>query len=390
MEQYIAKGQEITSLTTAKEGNALIMRKGRTSLLSAKVMLFALLKIENRDDKIYTLKERQYYRDLKFSTSVDYSKGLVAEIEVADLRRLLKKENSGSFYSSLREIFSSDPHEPKSLRNNFSVVMSRGESGVLGYAEVITACHYDTSCGKLFLKFSDEDYIKSQLWQIKSEYTSLPLLLFLGLKSVHSYRLLEILYSKIAICDDESKKNGNPLANEYSFRFTVGELQFMLGIIDITTDREAKQKALDKDPDWNEMAKNVGDNQCSNFQTYKVFRKHSLDVAIKEINSSNSDFLVEYSPARDDRGRKIAFIDFYVRRKNVQHIEIQESKEDRNMNFIVDLARELNGLNLTYENLNEIARISNYDKSLIVAAYELYLKFNVNEGFTEWFVNFRK
>ena len=93
MEQYTTNGQVITNLTTTTEGNALIMRKGRTSLLSAKVMLFALLKVENRNDKQYNIKESQYYHRLLLDTTVDYRKGLVAEIDVSDLKKLLKKSN---------------------------------------------------------------------------------------------------------------------------------------------------------------------------------------------------------------------------------------------------------------------------------------------------------
>ena len=92
MKSHIANGQIISDLTTTTEGNALIMRKGRTSLLSAKVMLFALLKVENRGVKHYGIKEQQYYNKLQKDTTVDYTKGLVAEIDVPDIRKLLKKE----------------------------------------------------------------------------------------------------------------------------------------------------------------------------------------------------------------------------------------------------------------------------------------------------------
>ena len=391
MKQHMTNRQEITSLTTAKEGNALIMRKGRTSLLAAKIMLFALLKIENRNEINYDLKDRQYYRNLKLDTTVDYSRGLVAEMDVIELRKLLNKENSGSFYASLRELFSIDPSESKSLRNNFAVMLPNSNSGVLGYAEVITACHYDTSSGRLFLKFSDEDYIKSQLWQIKSEYTSLPLLLFLGIHSIHTYRLLEILYAKISMADEALRENVDELSTEYAFRFSVGELQLMLGIVDITTDKEAKKQAASKDPDWNSIAKEIGERQVSNFSNYKVFRKNSIDVAIKEINESNAAFSVEYDAERDEGGKKISYVNFYVKRKQANKKIIVESNPETNkMNAIVDLARELSALSLTYGELEEIATIANYDKSLVIAGYLLYEKFDIKDSFVDWFKEFRK
>jgi hypothetical protein len=271
-------------------------------------------------------------------------------------------------------------------------MLPNSNSGTLGYAEIITACHYGTNNGKLFLKFTEEDCIKSQLWQIKSEYTSLPLLLFLGLRSIHSYRLLEILYANVAMADDAFREQGEDgYLDEYAFRFTVGELQLMLGIVDITIDKEAKKKAASKDPDWNSIASEIGERQVSNFSNYKVFRKNSLDVAINEINSSDAAFYVEYEAERDEHGKKIAYVNFYVKRKNKNsHQAKTTSEREKKMDLIVDLARELNALSLTYGELEQIAQIANYDKSLVVAGYVLYDKFGVKTNFVDWFRDFRR
>ena len=123
MESYVINGQTVTSSTVVAEGNSLILRKGRGTLLSAKLMLFALLNMEYRTNKIYSQRELQYYKKLLDDTGVDYSKGIVSEISVSDLRRVLKKEKSGSFYSSIKELFSMDPYEGKSLRNSWAIMM---------------------------------------------------------------------------------------------------------------------------------------------------------------------------------------------------------------------------------------------------------------------------
>jgi hypothetical protein len=396
MEQYIINGQVITNLTTTTESNALIMRKGRTSLLSAKVMLFALLKVENRNIRQYSIEETRYYEKLKKNSNVDYTRGIVSEIDVADLKKILKRENSGSFYTSLRELFSIDPHEEKSLRNSWAVMLPNSESDTLGYAEVITACHYDTSTGKLFLKFSDEDYVKEQILQLRENFTELPFLHMLEIKSIYTYRLYEILYAEVTKVDVKFKEDGGafPLPSEYSFRFSLGELQLMLGAIDVTADRIGKKQISAKNPDYNAIAEDVNSRQCENMGAYRAFRKYSLDVATNEINSTESSaFTISYDVEKEEGSRKVSHVIFYVKKKTFgdgteppEHIERQKGHDD----FIVELARELCDMALNFEELGRIAKTSDYDIDLIRAARVMYDKFQLSDNFADWFVEFRR
>lgn len=387
-------GQTITDLTTIKEGNGLIMRKGRTSLLAAKVMLFALLKIENRSTEQYSLKELQYYNQLMMDTKVDYTKGLVAEIDVSDLRKALKKKSSGSFYSSLRELFSIDPHESRSLRNAWSVMLPSENSGILGYAEVVTACHYDSVNGKLFLKFNSEDFVKSQIWQLKSECAELPFMLMMDTKSVNTYRILEILFSEISKADAALMELNGETAAEYSFRYTLGELQFMLGALDITTDKIGRKMISVKDPDYNKIAQDVNTRQKENLGEYRSFRRYSLDTAVSEINSlAGSPFNVEYEVEREGNTPRVTSITFYVKKKNLEY-DCDDKHNDFLSNdvgdFIVEIARELNSLSLTYDDLKRIAIASSYDKNIIIAAHDLYNQLQLTDNFAEWFIKLRR
>lgn len=393
MEEYEINGQIITNLTTATEGNALIMRKGRTSLLSAKVMLFALLRVENRTPSSANWQSLPYYRKLLADTMVDYTKGLVAEIDVSDLRRLLQKENSGSFYTSLRELFSIDPHERKSLRNSWAVMLPNHDSGVLGYAEVIIACHYDVANGKLFIKFSDEEFIKSQIWSIRSGYTELPFLHMLNIKSIYTYRLYEILYSEMVKvgamscdldCDEE---------RDYYFRFAVGELQLMMGVLDVISDTDARKSIATNQPDYNAIVRDVNVRQRENMGEYRSFRRYSLDVATSEINETESSaFTAAYDVEREEGSRRVAYVVFKVRKKNQQGEMIATSKDDSktHIDFIVEVARILNKYALSYDELSRVAVIAKYDQQLIKTAEELYQKLNNNESFVSWFAELCK
>jgi plasmid replication initiation protein len=369
------------------------MRKGRTTLLSAKVMLFALLNVENRNEKQYSIKDAQYYKKLSLDSGVDYSKGIVSEIAVADLRKLLKKEKSGSIYASLRELFSGDPHEPRSLRNGWAVMLPNTNSGILGYAEVITACHYDTSSGRLFIKFSEEHGVKDQIFKGKEKCTELPFLHMLSIKSIHAYRLYEILWSQVTAADAALRESGDfSYHSEYSFRFSLGELQLMLGIVDLTLDREAKKLAsASKEPDYNLIADLCNQTQAENMHEYSSFRRYSITVAMNEINNSaTSAFTIDYDVERD--GNKVVAIVFYVKKKQSHVSEIASEKKPQmsNADFIIDLARELSSMTLTYDELTRIAMAADYDKELVIAALIMYEKLNVKDNFCDWFIDLRK
>lgn len=386
------KGQVITELTTTTEGNALIMRKGRTSLFSAKVMLFALLNVENRNEMKFSIKDTNYYKQLLKESKVDYSRGLVAEMDVSDLKKLLHKERSGSFYAGLRELFSIDPHEEKSLRNSWAVMLPNGDD-VLGYAEVITACHYDVAHGKLFIKFSDEEFIKSQIWQIRSEYTELPFLHMISIKSIYTYRLYEIIYSEMVNADMKLREQGEvEMPTEYSFKFSLGELQLMMGIIDVTKDKEGKKKITSKAPDYNAIASDVNTRQLENMGEYRTFRRYSLQTAVKEINTTEtSSFTISYDVEKDESTRKVTHVVFYVKRKtNEPEISNNLKQVHNDADFIVDLARELSAFSLTFDELQTIASISGFNKELVLSAQDLYNQLNIHENFVTWFKTLRK
>lgn len=407
MESYIINGQNITSASTVAEGNQLIMRKGRATLLSAKVMLFALLNVEDRVNKQYAPKELQFYKQLAKSTGVDYSKGIVSEIAIGELRRVLQKERSGSFYSSLRDLFSIDPHEPKSLRNSWAVMMPDADSGVLGYAEFIISTHIYKS--KIFIKFNEEQRIRDQIFKDKEKCTELPFLYMQQqCRSIHSFRLFEILWYQISKADAEMRANGaNSYYDTYSFRFSLGELQLMLGILDLTIDKDAKRLVSSSaNPDYNQIAALCNQKQSENMFDYRAFRKYSLDVAVNEINSNpTSAITVEYDVEREEHSNKISAISFQVTKRDayVEGKIMQEEDENiiltpkpKNMaDLVVAIARELCQLSLSYEELCKIADIADYDMEIVKASYFLYRnppknEGPRNEGFLEWFIKFRQ
>jgi hypothetical protein len=186
----------------------------------------------------------------------------------------------------------------------------------------------------------------------------------------------------------ESGYSDMPL--EYSFRFSLGELQLMLGIIDITTDSVGKQRIAMKNPDYNFIASDVNTRQRENMGEYRSFRRYSLDVATAEINDTDtSAFSIDYDVECEEGSRKVAYVIFNVRRKTNDNIVRTTKSTNDHADFIVDLARELHSLALTYDELIRISVAAEYDKNLIVAAKALYDKLPVAENFVTWFEELR-
>jgi len=389
MENKTLNGQLITDTTMTTESNSLVMRKGRSTLLASKVLLIALLNIENRDNKKYTLQERAYYKQLERDTNVDYSKGIVSEINTSDLKKLLNKKNSGSFYKALRELFSLDPHEPRSLRNAFACMLPNEESGVLGYAEVVTSCHMVGT--RLFIKYSGERFVRSQLMQLKSEYTELPLLVVAGFKSVYTLRLFEILSSAIQGMDAALQATGQDEAEEYSFRYSLGELQLMFGIVDITADSEGKKSVAAQNPDYNSIVREVNERLHENMGSFAYFKRYALTTAVDEINKTDAiNFRVSYSVERETE-KRITHIIFFVKKKGVDVVDQELLEEHENHgDIILSIAKELSALTLNYNQLLKIADAAEYDKETILAAYNLYCQMNLSCDFVNWFVELRK
>ena len=94
---------------------------------------------------------------------------------------------------------------------------------------------------------------------------------------------------------------------------------------------------------------------------------------------------------KEENGRKVAYIIFYVKKKGANEVEvIDDIKPDNKADFIVELARELSSLSLTYDELNQIAVISDYDKNMVSAAFILYNKLQSTDNFVDWFAELRK
>lgn len=208
-----------TSVVNVKKANSIIRSLGKESLLANKILLTALLRVKLCDGEDLSPESEHYFKSLQSKTGVDFSSGLVAEMDNATLRTAMN-EKSGSYYTAISDIM--DPASDKSLVRQWGIVFDNPKAGLYGFVSIITAAVYDSSSGKLFVKFSDEKAIQAQIYNIRNGYTSLNYKVMMNFKNVYSYKLYELLLSSIGLDDFKSGSQ----ADTYTIKFGISELKY--------------------------------------------------------------------------------------------------------------------------------------------------------------------
>lgn len=357
------KTQSLPAISV-KKSNTLIQAIGKTSLLSNKVFLTALLKVEKRDGCSTELKS--YYKKLENLTGADFSKGLVAEFSNSDMRSFMKK--SGSYYEEVKKLM--DAESIASLKKQWGIMVHNPEDGLYGVVDVITAMIYDEKNGKLLIKFSDEERIQSEIYNLKRNYTTLNYRLMMAFNSKYSYRIYEMLVSRIGYDDWRNKGT----SQEYVYEYGLSELKYHLGILDpyISSDvKKAITMARTAD-DFERIEENISTEH--KMPRYNDFEKYTLKKAIKEFNEiTNPEFVFSYSPVRSGRGGKVRGVQFIVKRVGGAVMteegrrELTEDEKDE----IIDKIRSLVKEELKTKEIRTIAESAEYNFEKVKKAYDV-------------------
>ncbi len=361
------------SMEIVKKSNKFIQALGSPSLLSEKILLMSLLKVEERTGENLSEKDRQRYDRISIATGTDFSKGLVAEISNQELR-YLSQNKSGSFYDSVRALLNPSKTNPKTLRNNL-VFLAPDDSGILGYTELITGSAYEN--GIMYIKFNPEDNIRKEILDLKDNYSLLSAPLFLQWKSVFSYRIYELILAQVGHENAIRKKYNKGPKDKYEYTFEFGELKFLLGILDPTSDAYIQNKLSSKEKvDYNsiaeEMTKNTG--QGKTCAKYSDLSRYALAKAEKEINECNHpdcDYNVHFEPDRQGKGGKVVSIKMIVTKKGTEEIIEEKVMNDDDILDFVDAIRKMIPYNITTKELKKIAEAAEYDMTKIEKAVKV-------------------
>ena len=343
-----------------KKSNNLIQSLGKTTLLSNKVFLTSLLKIEERNGVPEA--EREYYKRLETASGTDFTKGLVAEFRNSDLRNIMGNK-SGSYYTQIAELM--DPTHEKSLRNQWVIMVKNPEDGLYGSTDVITATLYDDKNGKLYIKFSNEPRIKKELHELKNNYTLLNYGLMMQFKSIYAYRIYELLMSRIGREDSITKEK----KDEYMFNYGLSELKYFLGILDPYINKDVRAALAGPCPDFEKIEDMMSGERV--MPRYNDFKKYALVKAKEEIDEI-TDFIFDFGPVRNGRGGKVVSVDLIMRRKKKEKTsENRNLLTDEEKDALLDEMAEFIKYPLKIKDLRAIAEAANYDMDKIKKAYQI-------------------
>ncbi len=342
-----------------RKSNSLIQGIGKPTLLSTKVFLTALLNLEERNGAGPA--EAEYYRSLEEVNKADYSTGLVAEFSVADLRRVMGNR-SGSFYQAAFEMLNSDdPTNPDSLRNQWVIFVKDHKKGLYGATDLITSSLYDSKNGKMFIKFNNEKQIREVLLDYKNNFTTLNYNLMMKFKSIYSYRLYELMMSRIGYDDSVQKKK----KNEYVYRYNFSELKYLLGVLDPYINKEVSAALQSPNPDFEKIETMLSSEHA--MLRYNDFQRYTLAKAKKEIDAaSESEFYFDYSPVRGGQGGKVVGVDLICTRKkpiqDEKKVTVEQSvSREEVLDEICDIIFTAIGKPLKIKDCRAIAEAADYD-----------------------------
>lgn len=344
-----------------KKSNTLIQSIGKTSLLSNKIFLTALLKVEKRDGCKAELKP--YYQRIENKVGVDFTRGLVSEFSNSDMRNFMSK--SGSYYKAVEELM--DNNSPESLKKQWGIMVHNPEDGLYGFVDVITSMIYDSKQGKLFVKFSDEPKIQAEIYNLRRNYTTLNYSLMMSFRSVYSYRIYEMILSRIGYDD---WRNKGKKSQEYNYDYGLSELKYQLGILDPYISPSVKEAIMEsKTPeDFERIEETISTEH--KMPRYNDFEKYTLRKAIKEINSiENPEYYFDYSPIRGGRGGKVRGVLFTIKRVSVPLSGDTITDDEKDDCF--DQIRELISEDLKTRDIRTIAEAAHYDFEKVKKAYEI-------------------
>ena len=347
-----------------KKSNTLIQSIGKTTLLSNKVFLTALLTVEKREKCPVELKS--YYKSLENVCGADFSTGMVAEFSNSVMRNFMTK--SGSYYKTIEDLM--DSNSPDSLKKQWGIMINRPEDGLYGFVDVITAMLYDAKNGKLFVKFSDEKRIQKEIYNLKRNYTSLSYELMMTFRSVYSYRIYEIIMSRIGY--DDGSTHSKKL--QYQYDYGLSELKYYLGILDpyITPDVKRAISEAKTPEDFERIEASISTEH--KMPRYNDFEKYTLKKAISEINDiKNAEYRFSYSPIRNGRGGKVTGVLFTIDRLVKENENMNESPKlsDDDKDEIIDSIRDMITEKLKTKDIRSIAEAAGYDLEKIRKAYSV-------------------
>lgn len=314
----------------AVKSNVLISSKYRSNLLEQRILTYVFANIDSVQRR-----EDAYY--FEFHTSV--------------LMNMIKaSSSSGSYYSRLKEA-------AKALTGR-TIGFEDPVNHSFGFYNIVNSATY--ADGKMTLKFN-KDIGDTVLFNLKSNYTRLPLLVMMEFKSVYSMRLYEVLRSIYY--------------KKHTVTYGISELKLTLGVVN--TNIEAVRRVLDSKKNLTESDFELAVAKCPErmFDTWRSFRSNVIEVAVKEINKV-SDMRVEYSTIRTGHGGKVTGITFKMYLVKEDTSQKTSLSDDDKLLFYDNIRDKMYsfGVRISTPEARQIAQEAEFDEARVNRAIHLVME----------------
>jgi plasmid replication initiation protein len=332
------------------KSNALVNAKGKGSLLSQKLFAVGIQQAE-KDEKTGIISSTLYGTDL----------------------RMIFGAKNGSFYDQIKEVVQPLKGKPSLL--DYRLVYADDATEKVEAINVITDCSFED--GILIIRYNTK--VNDDIYRLKSNYTTYALSETMGLKSIYSFRLYEILKAEYDKQSYVAHKNGRNLNNEkaYVLEINLTDLKLRLGIIDPSIDKDILKVIQSDNPDYDlveELAKEQKDGRkyakVSNLKTY------ALNRAQKELAEKTS-LSFDYEEIKAGRGGKIIGIRFFIRLKSKEKkdiIDITPEMTEEMKENVIDEINDYIDEKVKIKDLKTIAEEAGYDIDRIKKQYDLMKK----------------
>lgn len=391
-----------------RKANALIHRVGKTTLMSEKILIYALKTVKEQTPEVLNgTQTMEYFMKVKEKTNFDFSQGLVSEISNTELRKAIGNKN-GSYYKLVDDLMNHDV-----FKNSWNI-MYNDDDMVLS-ANLVSGTAYDKKTGRMFIKWNGD--VKHLIYNLTGQYTELNENC-LRYSHLYSLTLYQILKNEFTYRRAVDKKKKLDTEHVYVFDYNFSKLKFELGILGFNTasNNREEQKIADlvkaKQYEEAERAaiafakKEKGKGKKDQYvplMKYADVKRYALTKAYREINGFEEDdnetyesFLRKcaenestceirffYEPIKEGRGNKVNTIRFYVDwSKNFEKMAVSEggvivekaTKEpirEENLYALIDEIADIIPVRLKQSEYKALLKEAEYNVNKIEQAVEV-------------------
>ena len=381
-----------------RKSNQLINRIGNVSLLSEKVLLYALTNIREVKPSMFEgTSEELYYQDIFRKTGTNFADGLISSFSNNAFRKQLGIF-SGSYYNQIDKLMNSFL-----FTNSWNIIYQ--DKDIIGKTNLIMGTMYDKNTGKIYIKWNAD--VANMIINLKSNYTELNGAILYKIKSIYTFSLYQLLRSKISYLESIRKKRGEPLLKEYYVKYGLSELKFLMSVVnvDVNSKSNESQIAIKQIEAGNfENAEQAITREKETYACFSDLRKRVLSKAYKEINgfdevknlddyyvlcsqNHKTDIHFRYNGIYNGPGGKAVGVEFYISWDDPTANQLIQELSDEDKDTFLDELMDNIHEPVKLKDLRSISEAANWNMEKIMKAYDVACNTNIKTSFVGFMID---